>query len=255
MRYLLSLSVFLRQVEGIWCKGVLRRLTSHTIIALLYFLILSACGTDYTSSMNRYRNQAISKSNNCHIYINPRANKLLHQKIAIIPLRAPVELAGSSVADMVATELLGSGLYRLVERGQMEKILGEQALGLKGITDSSTAVQLGKILGVQGVIVGTVPEYGYKAIGSNKVPAIGINLRMINVQNGNIVWSLTTSGISSDPSFSLSSYASFLVNQAISELGNKLREKTSSIPPPITTSLIKHTLLLSEKQSTRLLRN
>ena len=200
--------------------------------------------------MNRHHNQAISKSNNyCHIYINPRANKLLHQKIAVIPLKAPVELAGSSIADMVATELLGSRLYRLVERGQMEKILGEQALGLKGVTDSSAAVQAGKILGVQGVIVGTVPEYGYKAIGPNKVPAIGINLRMINVQNGTIVWSLTISGISSDPSFSLSSYASFLVNQAIGELGNKLRGKTSSIPSHVPAFLIKSNHPLIERKT------
>ncbi len=151
------------------------------------------------------------------IYVNPSAGRRLYQKVAVMPFQAPVELAGASMSDLFATELLFAHKYELVERSQMEQILGEQALGLKGVTESAVAIRIGKILNVQGVIVGTVPEYGSKASGASELAAIGLNVRMIDVNDGSIVWSVSDTAISDRP-ISLSAFANRMVRNLVSQL-------------------------------------
>ena len=151
------------------------------------------------------------------IYVNPNAGKRLYQKVAVMPFRAPVELAGASMSDLFATELLYTHKYELVERSQMEQVLGEQALGLKGVTESAAAMRVGKLLNVQGVIVGTVPEYGSKASGKAELAAIGLNVRMIDVNDGSIVWSLSDTAISDRP-ISISAFANRMVRNLVGQL-------------------------------------
>jgi len=137
--------------------------------------------------------------------------------VAVMPFKAPVELAGASISDMFATEILKTYKYQLVERSQMEQVLGEQALGLKGVIENSVAIRVGKMLGVQGVIIGTVPEYGMRAVGSSELPSVGINVRMIDVETGAIVWSVTDSAIASKP-ISISAFARHLVESMVFRL-------------------------------------
>lgn len=153
------------------------------------------------------------------IFVSPTARRRTYQKVAVMPFRAPAELVGASVSDMFATELLRTYKYDLVERSQMEQVLGEQALGLKGVTlaDAAAAQRVGKLLGVQGVIVGTVPEYGAKASAGSELAAIGVNVRMIDVSDGSIVWSVTDSGISDRP-ISLSAFAKRLLQLMVTRL-------------------------------------
>ncbi|MBT5031271.1 MAG: hypothetical protein HOM55_03140, partial [Proteobacteria bacterium] len=107
------------------------------------------------------------------VFVSPNAKSLVVNKVAVFPFKAPVELVGASVADVFATEILKSYKYNLIERSQMEQVLGEKALGLQGVTSSSEAIQLGKLLGVEGVILGTVPEYGLRAVEDKQLPALG----------------------------------------------------------------------------------
>lgn len=151
------------------------------------------------------------------IFVSPAAAQRIYQKVAVLPFKAPTELIGSSISDLFATALLKTNKYNLVERSQMEQVLGEQALGLKGVTESTLAMRVGKMLGVQGVIVGTVPEYGSKASGSAELSAIGINARMIDVSDGGVVWSVSDSAISPS-SIGLSAFAKRMVDSLVSQL-------------------------------------
>jgi uncharacterized protein len=151
------------------------------------------------------------------IYVNPNAAQRVYHKVAVMPFRAPVELVGASMSDLFATELLTTHKYQLVERSQMEQVLGEQALGLKGVTESAAVMQIGKLLNVQGVIVGTVPEYGSKASGKSELAAIGINVRMIDVNDGSIVWSVSDTAVSDRP-ISISSFANRMIRNLVAQL-------------------------------------
>ncbi|MDC7232613.1 MAG: CsgG/HfaB family protein [Spirochaetales bacterium] len=57
-------------------------------------------------------------------------------------------------ADGLNTRLASSGIT-LVEREDLEKVLKEQKLGLAGITDDSTALELGKILNATDLVQGS----------------------------------------------------------------------------------------------------
>ena len=185
--------------------------------AMIGMFSLTSCGSAPGVDEGELLGRGVEREVKGSIFVSPTAHQRIYQKVAVMPFRAPVELVGSSISDMFATEILKTYKYQLVERSQMEQVLGEQALGLKGVTDSALAMKVGKLLGVQGVIVGTVPEYGSKASGSSELAAIGINIRMIDVSDGNIVWSITDSAISDKP-ISLSSFARRIIDNIVNRL-------------------------------------
>jgi curli biogenesis system outer membrane secretion channel CsgG len=66
---------------------------------------------------------------------------------------------GAAAADELTTQLVKSGVFTVVERSQVNAILEEQHFGLSGAVDASTAAQIGKILGVQAVLMGSVTQF------------------------------------------------------------------------------------------------
>ncbi len=77
-----------------------------------------------------------------------------------------------AAADNLATELVKTGRFRVIERQQLDKILAEQNLGDTARVDASTAARIGKILGVQLVVIGGVSEFGISEKGG-KIPQVG----------------------------------------------------------------------------------
>jgi hypothetical protein len=63
--------------------------------------------------------------------------------------------SGAIVGQALEPYLLKAG-YDLVERGQVEKLLSEQAFSASGAVDAASAAELGKILGVKAVVLGRV---------------------------------------------------------------------------------------------------
>src|SRR5688572_21973633 len=65
-----------------------------------------------------------------------------------------------AMQDVFVTELVKSGKFRVVEREQLAALMQEKNLALSGDVDPSTAVKMGKILGVNYILTGAVTEYG-----------------------------------------------------------------------------------------------
>ena len=97
-------------------------------------------------------------------------------KIAVLEFTndTPFEsvVIGSGVANTLVTALVKSKHYRVVERGMLGKVLEEQNLGMSGALDSEKISEVGKVLGVDYIIVGSISEFGVKtsktAIGYSK---------------------------------------------------------------------------------------
>jgi len=66
---------------------------------------------------------------------------------------------GSAAADELITQLVRAGTFIVVERAQVNAILEEQHFGLSGAVDASTAAEIGKILGVQAVLMGSITQF------------------------------------------------------------------------------------------------
>jgi curli biogenesis system outer membrane secretion channel CsgG len=73
---------------------------------------------------------------------------------------------GSSVSDELVTALFKTGKFRLIEREQIEKVLAEQNLSDSGRISAQTAARLGKILGVQILVLGKVTEFSTDSTGA-----------------------------------------------------------------------------------------
>ncbi|MBI5574334.1 MAG: PorV/PorQ family protein [Elusimicrobia bacterium] len=64
----------------------------------------------------------------------------------------------SIVADFLRTELVNSGVYNVIEKANMDKILAEAAFQQTGCTTSECAVQIGKLLNVKQMVVGSLSK-------------------------------------------------------------------------------------------------
>ncbi len=62
--------------------------------------------------------------------------------------------AGEALSERLTGLLFESNHFKLVDRANIEKILKEQNLGLSGVVDEETAVEMGKILGASAFITG-----------------------------------------------------------------------------------------------------
>jgi curli biogenesis system outer membrane secretion channel CsgG len=62
---------------------------------------------------------------------------------------------GNTVAEMLTTALIQTNRFQILERSQLDKILQEHALGLSGALDEETAIDVGHLIGVDAIVVGS----------------------------------------------------------------------------------------------------
>jgi curli biogenesis system outer membrane secretion channel CsgG len=116
---------------------------------------------------------------------------------------------GSGVADMLATALVKSGKFAVIERQELDKIVEEQKLGESGLVTAQTAPKVGQLLGAELFVVGAVTECGTKEsnIGGGisvfggglktKKARTVVDIRLINTSTGEIIASEAEEGTES----------------------------------------------------------
>jgi tetratricopeptide (TPR) repeat protein len=80
------------------------------------------------------------------------------KRLAVVDFKGPGN-SGEIVADKFTSQLWSTSYFSLLERKELQKILEEHALQMSGVVDDSTIVEFGKLLGVDGLIVGSVTAY------------------------------------------------------------------------------------------------
>lgn len=133
--------------------------------------------------------------------------------IAVLPLRAEMDLIGLSISDFFVTELFKTGRFVLVERSQLSKVLGETEMALAGLTDAKAA-EVGGMAGADAVLVGTVAEYGMVASRGKTLPTVGISCRLIDCKSGRVVWTESRSRLAE----SANVIASQLAREVVAEM-------------------------------------
>ena len=110
----------------------------------------------------------------------------------------------SSISDYVSDELTNTGKFRMVERTQLKSLLDELHLQMTGLTDASTNAQIGKQLGAQYLVVGSITglttrrsEGSVLGAGQKKYRVTAtITMRIVDVETGEIV--LAARGVGTD---------------------------------------------------------
>ena len=106
-------------------------------------------------------------------------NSLLKDKEKIEPLRF-------GLADVMINALSSSDKLKVVERKRLKAILKEQALGLSGVLDNSSAQKAGQLLGAEYLLLGSY-ICGLKN-------DIRIDCRIVNTETGETVKAEEVSG-------------------------------------------------------------
>jgi len=168
----------------------------------------------------------------------------------------------SALQELMTTALLekGEGKIRLMERKQLEQIIGEQKLGASGLVDEDTAVKMGKLIGCRYMVTGKVTRFAYKKSGFstgwgvtallNKVNPSGgaansvagdvrvskasftgrLDVRLIDVQTGEILAVAKEEGTTKDASVKVAGtgedvqYDQELVNKIFEPIADKVSE-------------------------------
>jgi len=128
---------------------------------------------------------------------------------------------GASLADVLVYELIQGGTYSIVERQVIDAVLKEQNLSNSSRADATTAAAIGRVLGVDAIITGSVLQFGIEkqevAIGSsglgrvtrgvlgggkqvNTTARVEITVRMIDTSSGEVLTGASGSGDSSKSS-------------------------------------------------------
>lgn len=162
-----------------------------------------------------------------NVYVAPYSSDI--EMVAILPFKAPTELVGASVSDLFVTDMLRAGRYTLVERSQMARVLSESELALSGLSDSQ-AVEVGQMLGADGVIIGTVSEYGTIAYRGHSYPVVGISCRLIECDTGQIVWSVDLAKRAESKKTTLSGHARKVVQEMSAGLVQKWGKQRTRAP-------------------------
>ncbi len=101
--------------------------------------------------------------------------------IAILPFVAKGiggELGEIDLLDKLTTVFVNLNRFKVIERAQLEKILEEQKLGMAGIVDVSTAAEIGKGIGVDAVVCGSLVRAGNSA---------SIDARLVDTETAAII--------------------------------------------------------------------
>jgi hypothetical protein len=96
--------------------------------------------------------------------------------------------AGSIMADIFAEHLLGSGLYEVVERRKIVRLMREFEIDTGDLFATDKMNKLQQVLNVDGLVVGVVMEYGDWRGKLNWGGVVGFSARLVDVDSGSLIW-------------------------------------------------------------------
>ncbi len=67
---------------------------------------------------------------------------------------------GKGISDMLVEQLVNGGVYSVIERKAIDKVLAEQNFSNSDRADANTAAKIGRLLGVDAIITGSITKFG-----------------------------------------------------------------------------------------------
>ncbi len=115
----------------------------------------------------------------------PGAGTKLERKllnVAVMDMTAQNMSSGDAavITDLLRSELVKTSKFNVLERGNMEKILAEQAFQQTGCTSDDCAVKLGKMLNCQRMVSGSLGKLAAEYY---------LNVRVVDIETGRVIWS------------------------------------------------------------------
>jgi len=164
---------------------------------LLMVLAVSGCAP--TTTVKQKETMTIDK---------PKGMVALKRRIGVVDFENKTTYGanrlGTSASDILITELAKSGKFIVVERDKMDKLMAEQKLGMSGAIDPNTAAKVGKILGLNAIVTGSISQFGEETEGSeylitqskSQVVKCTVDIRVVDAETGQVLYADSGSGLS-----------------------------------------------------------
>lgn len=127
--------------------------------------------------------------------------------LAILSGRQPSQTdkgrIGKGVASILVTELAKDNVFKIIERSQIEQVIAEQNFSKNMSLNATDAAKIGRLLGVSGIVVGSVTEFNTKTatkgvlgIGTKvKTATVALNARLIDTSTAEVVFAAEGKGV------------------------------------------------------------
>lgn len=104
-------------------------------------------------------------------------------------LQGVISDLGRFIANRITTRLVQNPKFSVIERQRLNQVLGELKFSISDLVDPNKAKQLGRMVGVEGLVVGAVSDLGNQ---------VDIDARMIEIESNKMLLGATVT-ISKDP--------------------------------------------------------
>jgi len=123
-------------------------------------------------------------------YFNWKVNIKKIKKIAVLPFKnyTKNKEMGKTLREIVIAEILANNIFDVVDPSITDLVLYEEGVDKNLKMDEATIRRIGKKLGVQALLIGSLTYLENVRNGSYVYPVIGISLRLIDVKTGDIIW-------------------------------------------------------------------
>lgn len=138
---------------------------------------------------------ALSCARRATSYLDPEADFSLIRRVAVLPMENLTNeiTAGEKVRQLLMIELLASGSVEVVDVGEVGRALSAQSV-VKPMSPGTEEIRkLGKELGVQALLGGSVQEFSQGRASGAQATAVSLAFRMVETDTGRVVWSSNVS--------------------------------------------------------------
>jgi TolB-like protein len=161
------------------------------------------------------------------IYLHPNADLAVFRKVAVLPLEnlTSDRFAADRTREILTVELLAGGVFEPLEVGEVNRVLRVQNLAALTDLGPEEVAKLGKALGVQALVMGSVMDSTERRVGTLTAPQVALSLKMIDVQTGTTVWSVVDARTGLSTTTRLFGVGEETSSQAVRELVRQLLDE------------------------------
>ena len=125
-------------------------------------------------------------------FVNPDFNFSFVEKVAVLSFEnfSGDQQSGVRATRLLITELLSSGAVDVLEPGEVQAAFNRLP-GAGNPPSAEQIVTLGKDLGVQAVILGSINQSETVRSGTVSIPVVTIDVHMVETETGSTVWAVT----------------------------------------------------------------
>lgn len=127
--------------------------------------------------------------------VQPVIDTTRFHRLAVLPFATDsfISTVGAQMADEIVIRLVEKAKnLEIVERARIDSVLEEQRLSQQGVVSAETAVQVGRLLGVQALVTGSVSisigDIRPTPLSPQRVATGIATVRVVDTETGKILW-------------------------------------------------------------------